>query len=53
MKTDLELKRNVQSNWLWHPLVAQARVGVAVSDGVVTWSAPGVRRVHSELAVEA
>ena len=36
MKTDLELKKDVVSELSWDPLVAEARVGVAVSDGVVT-----------------
>lgn len=36
MKTDSELKHDVQSELLWDPLVPEARIGVAVSDGVVT-----------------
>jgi osmotically-inducible protein OsmY len=36
MKTDSELKTDVQSELLWDPLVPEARVGVAVNDGVVT-----------------
>jgi len=36
MKTDLELKQDVQSELLWDPLVPEARIGVAVNDGVVT-----------------
>ena len=36
MKTDLELKKDVQSELLWDPLVPEARIGVAVHDGIVT-----------------
>jgi osmotically-inducible protein OsmY len=36
MKTDSELKRDVLAELLWDPLVPEARVGVAVNDGVVT-----------------
>ena len=36
MKTDLELKQDVQSELLWDPLVPEARIGVAVNDGVVS-----------------
>ena len=36
MKTDSDLKRDVLTELLWDPLVPEARVGVAVSDGVVT-----------------
>lgn len=36
MKTDSELKKDVLTELLWDPLVPEARVGVAVSDGVVT-----------------
>lgn len=36
MKTDSELKAEVLSELSWDPLVPEARVGVAVSEGVVT-----------------
>jgi osmotically-inducible protein OsmY len=36
MKTDLELKRDVLTELSWDALVPEARVGVAVNDGVVT-----------------
>lgn len=36
MKTDSELKRDVQSELLWDPLVPEAKVGVSVTEGVVT-----------------
>lgn len=36
MKTDSDLKKDVLTELLWDPLVPEARVGVAVSDGVVT-----------------
>lgn len=36
MKSDSELKKDVESELMWDPLVPEARVGVAVSDGVVT-----------------
>lgn len=38
MKTDLDLKNDVLSELLWDPLVPEARIGVAVSEGVVTLS---------------
>ena len=36
MKTDSDLKKDVLTELLWDPLVPEARVGVAVSEGVVT-----------------
>ena len=36
MKTDTELKKDVTAELSWDPLVPETRVGVAVSDGVVT-----------------
>lgn len=36
MKTDSDLKKDVLTELSWDPLVPEARVGVAVSDGVVT-----------------
>ncbi|MDO8654441.1 MAG: BON domain-containing protein [Undibacterium sp.] len=36
MKTDVELQKDVLEELLWDPLVPEAKVGVAVSDGVVT-----------------
>lgn len=36
MKTDTELKKDVLAELSWDPLVPETRVGVAVSDGVVT-----------------
>ena len=36
MKTDMELKKDVTAELSWDPLVPETRVGVAVSDGVVT-----------------
>jgi len=36
MKTDSDLKKDVLSELMWDPLVPEARVGVAVNEGVVT-----------------
>lgn len=36
MKTDSELKKDVLAELAWDPLVPEARIGVAVNDGVVT-----------------
>jgi osmotically-inducible protein OsmY len=36
MKTDVDLKRDVLTELSWDPLVPETRVGVAVSEGVVT-----------------
>ena len=36
MKTDMELKKDVTAELSWDPLGPETRVGVAVSDGVVT-----------------
>jgi osmotically-inducible protein OsmY len=36
MKTDSELKQDVQSELAWDPLVPETRIGVTVKDGVVT-----------------
>lgn len=36
MKTDSDLKKDVLDELLWDPLVPEARVGVAVTDNVVT-----------------
>jgi osmotically-inducible protein OsmY len=36
MKTDSELKKDVLAELAWDPLVPETRIGVAVSDGVVT-----------------
>lgn len=36
MKTDSDLKKDVLTELSWDPLVPEARVGVAVNDGVVT-----------------
>lgn len=36
MKTDSELKKDVLTELVWDPLIPEARVGVTVSDGVVT-----------------
>ncbi len=36
MKTDADLKRDVLTELSWDPLVPETRVGVAVSEGVVT-----------------
>jgi osmotically-inducible protein OsmY len=36
MKSDSNLKKDVLDELLWDPLVPEARVGVSVSDGVVT-----------------
>ena len=38
MKTDSDLKKDVLSELSWDPLVPEARVGVAVNEGVVTLS---------------
>ncbi len=38
MKTDSDLKKDVLSELSWDPLVPEARIGVAVYDGVVTLS---------------
>jgi len=36
MKTDMQLKRHVEEELKWEPSVNEARIGVAVKDGVVT-----------------
>lgn len=36
MKTDSDLKKDVLTELSWDPLVPEARVGIAVTDGVVT-----------------
>ncbi|MCM2296961.1 BON domain-containing protein [Rhodoferax sp.] len=36
MKTDSEIKKDVLSELLWDPLVAETKVGVTVNEGVVT-----------------
>jgi len=36
MKTDSEIKKDVLSELLWAPLVAETKVGVTVNEGVVT-----------------
>ncbi|HEU0031903.1 MAG TPA: BON domain-containing protein [Kofleriaceae bacterium] len=38
MKTDFELKRDVESELRWEPSVAEAHVGISVKDGIVTLS---------------
>jgi osmotically-inducible protein OsmY len=38
MKTDLELKRDVEAELSWDPAVKSAAIGVSVKDGVVTLS---------------
>ncbi len=38
MKSDSELKRDVESELRWEPSVDEAHVGVAVTDGIVTLS---------------
>lgn len=38
MKTDSDLKKDVLAELLWDPLVPEAKVGVAVNEGVVTLS---------------
>ena len=40
MKTDLELRRDVEAELAWDPAVTAEGVGVAVTDGVVTLSGP-------------
>ena len=55
MKTDLELKQDVQSELLWDPLVPEARIGVAVNDGVVTLTAhldTYAQKIAAQRAVE-
>ncbi|AMV34269.1 hypothetical protein VN12_19240 [Pirellula sp. SH-Sr6A] len=36
MKTDYELKRDVESELMWEPRVKEANIGVAVKEGIVT-----------------
>jgi osmotically-inducible protein OsmY len=36
MKTDFQIKSDVQSELLWDPLVPEAKIGVSVNEGVVT-----------------
>jgi hypothetical protein len=36
MKSDSDIKKDVHEELLWDPLVPEARVGVAVKDGIVT-----------------
>jgi len=38
MKTDSDLKKDVLAELLWDPLVPEAKIGVAVNEGVVTLS---------------
>src|SRR5262245_20335071 len=38
MKTDSQLKRDVEAELAWDPAVNEAAIGVAVKDGVVTLS---------------
>lgn len=38
MKTDSEVKRDVESELAWDPAVNATAIGVAVKDGVVTLS---------------
>ena len=55
MKTDAELKKDVLSELSWDPLVPETRVGVAVSDGVVTLTGhldTYAQKVASKRAVE-
>ena len=36
MKTDIEIRRNVETELQWDPSVVDKRIGVIVSAGVVT-----------------
>lgn len=38
MKSDAQLKKDVEAELEWHPSINAAAVGVAVKDGVVTLS---------------
>lgn len=38
MKTDAQIKRDVQDELIWEPSIDEARIGVSVEDGVVTLS---------------
>ena len=38
MKTDADLKREVEAELAWDPAVKSTAIGVAVKDGVVTLS---------------
>ena len=55
MKTDAELKKDVLAELSWDPLVPETRVGVAVSDGVVTLTGhldTYAQKIASKRAVE-
>ena len=38
MKTDAQIKRDVQDELIWEPSIDETRIGVSVEDGVVTLS---------------
>ena len=44
MKTDIELRRDIEQELEWEPSVDQRRIGVSVVDGVVTLTGEGARR---------
>jgi osmotically-inducible protein OsmY len=51
MRTDLDIKRDVEAELRWDPLVDDTDIGVAVKDGVVTLSGV-VRSYSSKLQAE-
>jgi hypothetical protein len=46
--SDLDLKRNVETELDWEPSVNAAEIGVAAKAGVVTFRATGTRRRQNE-----
>ena len=38
MKTDAQIKRDVQDELIWEPSIDETKIGVSVEDGVVTLS---------------
>ena len=55
MKTDSDLKHDILTELAWDPVVPEAKVGVAVSDGVVTLSGhldTYAEKIASQRAVE-
>lgn len=58
MKSDSELRSDVENELSWEPSVTPTHLGVAVDGSVVTlsghvstWAAPGVSKVENHLTV--
>ena len=55
MKTDIELRRDIEQELEWEPSVDQRRIGVSVVDGVVTLTgevSTYAEKLNAERAVE-